>query len=358
MKNAIALLIIGLSFSIVLQAQTELTAEYGPPAEASVWEKFTIPLTAETFGVEQSEFEAAMANITSFWIRTEMHTGSDVGGIDDVAVGGELISNFDFSYEGWSSGGDGTMEWVQDGGVEGGFLQISDWATGDWHWLIAPASWSGDWSAYIGQDIEFWYQTNRPSYAAVIKLTTAPINRLVINAPTGNFVPPNDSVMVQLEVTPQAEEDMIVTFTTSNNSCITVPSSATIPAGESSVELYFTAAEGATEGCTSVIEASYPGYITSRITMKAEDHSSVPDDVYPMELRVFPNPSSGIIIVSEESGININRIIVYDLLGNAVKDIQTGHNPVSVDLSTEPRGMYFIRIKAGDKITTSKILLE
>ncbi len=31
---------------------SELTADYGPPAEANTWEKFVIPLTAETFNTD------------------------------------------------------------------------------------------------------------------------------------------------------------------------------------------------------------------------------------------------------------------------------------------------------------------
>jgi hypothetical protein len=268
------------------------------------------------------------------------------------------MSDFNFSYEGWSSGGDGTMEWIQDGGVEGGFLQISDWATGDWHWLIAPASWAGDWSDLIGQNIEFWFQTNRPTYAAVIKLTTDPINRLVIHAPTGNFIPPNDSVLVQIEVTPAPEEDMVVSFTSSDNSCINVPATITIPAGESVAELYFKAAEGAVEGCSSVIEASYPGFITSRITMKAEDHSSVPQDDLAQNLELYPNPTSGKIFISNKNSETIDRVMVYDLIGNLVSEFEGGNRILCIDLTGEPTGLYFFKIQFNHKVIISKILVE
>lgn len=348
--------------SMTLFAQSprpDMTVEYGPPAEADVWEKFTIPLIADTFNMDPAEFEAAMANITSFWIRTEMHTGNDVGGIDNVMIGDEYMSDFNFSYEGWSSGGDGTMEWISSDGVEGGFLQISDWATGDWHWLIAPASWAGDWSSMIGEDIEFWYKTNRPSYSAIIKLTTGPINRLVINAPTGNFVPPNDSVLVEIEVTPMAEEDMTITFTSSDNSCITVPGSVTIPAGSSSAELYFTASPEAEEGCSSVIEAEYPGYISSRITMKAEDHSSVSSLGNSSDLKLFPNPTKGRFTVSNDQELGISALKVYSLAGNEVLEIENVENDVfMVDLTGQAPGMYFVKIFTADGVVTSKVLLE
>lgn len=354
-------LLIVLSLCIVavgLQAQTELTAEYGPPAEANVWEKYTIPVTAETFGVEPSELEAALTNITSFWIRTEMHTGNDVGGIDDVMIGSEFMSDFNFSYEGWSSGGDGTMEWVSEGGVEGGFLQISDWASGDWHWLIAPASWAGDWSALNGQNIEFWYKTNQPSYSAIIKLTTEPINRLVINTPTGNFIPPNDSVLVQIEVTPVADEDMIITFTSSDNNCILAPEPVTIAAGNSSQEFYLKTATNPTEGCTAVIEAKYPGYISSRVTLKAEDHTSVKEPAGLSTVAVYPNPTNGVVTV-EGNSLNIHRIMVFDLIGNTVEDIRDiPSGKIGLNLDDHYPGMYFIKIFTEGEIVTSKVILK
>jgi hypothetical protein len=123
-----------LSFLLV-KAQSllpiELTSEFGPPANPDTWEKFTILITAEAFNTDSVTMITALESVTSFRIRTEMHTGYDVGGVDNVVIGTMYASNFDASIEGWSSGGDGTLEWMSTGGVSGGYIQISDWATGD-----------------------------------------------------------------------------------------------------------------------------------------------------------------------------------------------------------------------------------
>jgi hypothetical protein len=350
---------LSLFFTNAQDPPDEITAPYGPPAEANVWEKFTLPLTAETFGLDDTVFAAAMANVTSFWIRTEMHTGSDVGGIDEVWIGSTYSSSFDGSAEGWSSGGDGTMEWVSEGGYDGGFLQISDWATGDWHWLIAPSDWAGDWSAMIGQDIEFWYQTNRPSYEAIIKITTFPVNRLVITTPVSATILPDDSTLIRLEVLPTPETDITVNFSTSNGACVEVPPPVTIQAGNSSVNVYFVAASGATVGCESVIEATSSGYLTSRITMMILDNFGIPEQELDNTISVFPNPSTGKFSITNESGNKIHQLMMYNLAGNRIIEL-TGEDlgKREIDASQFPPGIYFLRIFVKKEVITSKVILK
>ncbi len=338
---------------------TEVTAEYGPPAEANVWEHFTIPLTAETFNVDETTFDAVLANVTSFWVRTEMHSGPDTAGLDVVKVGTTYLSNFNASSEGWSSGGDGTMEWFPTGGYEDGFIQIADWATGEWSWLIAPASWAGDWSSLKGQDIEFWYFTDHPSYSAVVKITTGQIDRLVINTPYFNTILPDDSVLIELEVMPTPEEDIIVSFSTSNPSCITVPAPITILTGSSTANVYFAAADGAEVGCESVVEAISNGYITSRITMRVLDNYGIEEVDLSKAITTYPNPCSGKFMLSNTSNKKIQEVVMYDLSGNAIIDLREGDlSNVEIDVTNLPAGIYFLRMFVEGKVLTSKLIIE
>ena len=338
---------------------TEITADYGPPAEANVWTQYTIPLTAETFNVDETTFDAFLTSVTSFWIRTEMHTGSDIGGIDDVFIGTTYSENFNASADGWGSGGDGTMDWMPTGGYEGGFLQISDWATGDWHWLIAPSTWAGDWTSLKGQDINFWYKTNQPSYAAVVKITTGQIDRLVINTPVSSTILPNDSVMIQLEILPAPETDITVSFSTSDPGCILVPAPVTVQAGYSTAYFYFVAAPGAEVGCQAVIEATSPGYLTSRITMVVLDNYGIGEEDLSKSVSIFPNPCQGKFTLSNASGKNIQQVLMYDLSGNAILDLQESDlSNTEIDVSGKPAGIYFLRIFAEGRIITSKIVIE
>lgn len=359
------LVIVFLVISGLTGAQTdinsELTAEYGPPLQANTWEQFIIPLTAETFNTDSETFTSAMENITSFWIKTEMHYGSDVGGIDEVQIGDTFSSYFDSSSELWSSGGDGTMEWISSDGVNDGFLQISDWATGDWHWLIAPSSWSGDWSSLIGQDISFWFKTNHPSQSAVIKLTTETVYRLTISTPESSTVPLNDSVLIQLEISPPPIDEMTISLTTSNNSCINVPATVLVPAENSIVYTYFLSAQDAIIGCESVVEATAVGYLSSRITIKVEGHSGFKDPIVTQKVNVSPNPFSTTTTI--EYSLNSPQTVTitfYNQFGKEVDRIEQKQAQGKQQVAWTPDlpgGIYYFRLEAGEQVASGKVVL-
>lgn len=359
-STLLIMLLMACTWAIAQNNKAEtITAEYGPPEEANVWTQFTIPLTAEVFGVDEITLDQVLANVNSFWIRTEMHTGDDVGGIDDVYIGTTYMSDFNTSSEGWSSGGDGTMEWMNTGGYEGGFLQISDWAVGDWHWLISPASWAGDWSALKGQNITFWYKTDKPSYSAIVKITTETLDRLVLNTVVSNTILPDDSVRVELEIFPPPEEEIAVNITSSDNSCINVPSQVNVPAGVSMVEFYIRAASGASIGCQSVIEATYGNYITSRITMMVLDDYGIDESDIFQHIAIYPNPCNGILHIENVSGHEIDQLKLFNLCGSVVMTLQeTDLDKTDIDISGQPAGLYFLQILIENKVYTSKIIIE
>ena len=74
------------------------------------------------------------------------------------------------------------MEWKQTGGNPGGYLQVSDWATGDWHWVVAPVSWAGDWRDLISSTIGFDVKTDYPDDASFIEISCTQTKRLILTA--------------------------------------------------------------------------------------------------------------------------------------------------------------------------------
>ena len=90
------------------QSGRKIATKYGPPNAADRWVEFTIPLTPETFGVDEATFREVMSNVQQLRISTEMADGRDTGGLDDVSIGARFSSNFDSGLAGWSAGGDGT----------------------------------------------------------------------------------------------------------------------------------------------------------------------------------------------------------------------------------------------------------
>ena len=242
-----------------------ISAEYGPPSSANTWARYSIPLTADNFGVDAQTFQEVLSNVSAMRIRTEMHNGNDVGGIDAVKIGNMHVSDFDDGTNAWNAAGDGTMEWVSSEGMTGGYLQISDWASGDWHWAVAPASWSGNWQRLIGSTIDFYYKTDHPSFSAVVEISNSQQNRLGLVAKPLTILPESSSSLT-ISPYPISSKDLGVSLTSSNTKCITVIESTVVFGGQTSFESKAQAVSGASD-CSSVIEASSEGYGESRITM-------------------------------------------------------------------------------------------
>jgi hypothetical protein len=208
-----------------------------------------------------------MANVTLFRIRTEMHDGSDVGGVDNVSVGSRFAAAFNSGPDGWSAAGDGTMAWMSSGGNPGGYVQISDWASGDWHWASAPITWAGDWRALIGSSISFDVKTNYPDYAAIVEISCQESRRMTVSADPWTLAPGGSSSgTVTLGQSPM--QDVVVTLQASAPGCISVPASVTVPRGQTSASFRAQAAANASPGCESVITASHPDYGEARMTLR------------------------------------------------------------------------------------------
>lgn len=336
----------------------QLIAPYGPPATANEWTKYIIPLTAESFNIPDSTFQLAMKNITGLWIRTEMHSGNDIGGLDEVKVGDVYAGNFDLSSESWTSGGDGTMSYIPSGGVNEGYLQIEDWASGDWHFLISPFSWAGDWSALIGQNVEFWMKTDKPTFEADIRLTTGTVARLALVLPNSSTVAINDSVLIEVGVNPIPTEDVTVSLTSSSKPCITIPTKVVVSAGSAYATVYATTASGANMGCEAVIEAKSSGYQTSRMTIKVDGYAGINDMLASQLVSVSPNPGNGIFAIKNTSNKKIERITVFDVQSKVIIDLKGNDLSNKEFRINQPAGVYLLRMYMQDEILTSKIIIQ
>ena len=234
-----------------------ITARYGPPSAANTWQRFTVPLTAATFNVDSATFQKVLSRVTLFRISTEMSDRADVGGLDNVAVGGRYAEGYDSGPAGWSGGGDGTMAWKSTGGNPGGYLQVSDWATGVWHWMVAPVSWAGDWRDLIGSTIGFDVKTDYPDDVTFIELSCTQTKRLILTADP--FVmPPGGSSNMTVSLSESAAQATVVSLNSSAPGCITVPASVTVAQGQTSVGFLAQVTGGAAPGCEAVIRLLRP----------------------------------------------------------------------------------------------------
>jgi hypothetical protein len=99
----------------------------------------------------------------------------------------------------------------------------------------------------------------------------------------------------------------------------------------------------ATLGCSSTAS------VTVNITSGINDNSS--SDL----ISVFPNPTTGIIKISEIKLENKNfDVAVYDSFGKLI--LKKGNQTI-IDLSAYSNGLYFLQLRTDNKILNSKIIL-
>ena len=79
-------------------------------------------------------------------------------------------------------------------------------------------------------------------------------------------------------------------------------------------------------------------------------------------LRFSPNPTNGIFTINLSENVNIDLdITVYDGFGKIVRQVRhsfTDALPVSIDLSNQASGIYYIRAQSGPRVMTGKVMVE
>jgi hypothetical protein len=76
-------------------------------------------------------------------------------------------------------------------------------------------------------------------------------------------------------------------------------------------------------------------------------------------VNIFPNPSAGMFTINYYgSDDDLKRIIVFDLLGNSIKDITFTGNSTELDLSDFPKGIYYFHLKDKTKTFNKKIIIN
>ncbi len=74
------------------------------------------------------------------------------------------------------------------------------------------------------------------------------------------------------------------------------------------------------------------------------------------EVVVFPNPTSGTIEIMLPK--NNATVDVYNMIGEKVVSSSTTSNMMNVDISTQPNGVYFVKVTSNGEVTTKKIMLS
>ena len=74
-------------------------------------------------------------------------------------------------------------------------------------------------------------------------------------------------------------------------------------------------------------------------------------------ILVYPNPASGILYI--RSSERISELMLFDLLGHLVKSYNANaQSTFEIDLHNISDGMYFLRMRSGDKIQNEKVIIK
>lgn len=80
------------------------------------------------------------------------------------------------------------------------------------------------------------------------------------------------------------------------------------------------------------------------------------------DYAIIPNPNNGnftiTIINKSDRKANISKVIIYDAIWNIVKEIEMANEPLQIDISEYPKGLYFVKIENEQGTKMEKIIYQ
>jgi hypothetical protein len=74
-------------------------------------------------------------------------------------------------------------------------------------------------------------------------------------------------------------------------------------------------------------------------------------------INIYPNPTNGAVYVSLPYSETGHEVSLFDINGRMI-DSQLSNSELQMDLSGYPNGVYFLKIKSGDKVITEKVVKQ
>lgn len=75
--------------------------------------------------------------------------------------------------------------------------------------------------------------------------------------------------------------------------------------------------------------------------------------------NIYPNPTTGMVILETNSNLTLATIVVYDMMGRAVQaNPTTSNNQLILDLSGHPYGTYVVKVQTPTGVSTAKVVVS
>lgn len=80
-------------------------------------------------------------------------------------------------------------------------------------------------------------------------------------------------------------------------------------------------------------------------------------------LRIFPNPTDGLLWIDFSNGVLPQAVELFDLGGRKVQQVVTNIQPddptqIKMDLSNLPAGVYLLRLQMNGRPTFHKVIVQ
>ena len=72
------------------------------------------------------------------------------------------------------------------------------------------------------------------------------------------------------------------------------------------------------------------------------------------QVRLYPNPTTGILSLSNPKDLTFDKVEVFDLLGKSISTTEI--RTAQIDLSSFPTGVYILKLISAEKVLQKKII--
>jgi len=85
---------------------------------------------------------------------------------------------------------------------------------------------------------------------------------------------------------------------------------------------------------------------------------SINDGYLDTKLKIYPNPTDGLLYIEFEEDVSLSNIEIYDLLGRIILDATINIQGNNIRISELPAGLLFLKIHANNQTLTKKIIVK
>ncbi len=104
---------------------------------------------------------------------------------------------------------------------------------------------------------------------------------------------------------------------------------------------------------------AYNSIYISQLLYKVETATGIIEGQKNLNFIIYPNPSSGIFTINFKNKTVETEICIHDVLGNCVLNkVSVKNSNQEIDLSSQPKGIYFLEIVSDNERAVKKIVLQ